>query len=137
MQLSLLLLADYATADASGKLNILGVFDKLNARQFPAKHPLMHLVMKFQPEMREYGETRKLRVILVDEDGREVFQVAVDLAVPVITRGEIPDVNGIIGFRDLPFSKPGLYEFRVLIDKDQVGVAALTVIQMEQPQPEY
>ena len=38
MEIDLALLADAATIDASGKLNILGIFDRIGVTQFPAQH---------------------------------------------------------------------------------------------------
>jgi hypothetical protein len=136
MDLTMKLLADYAAADAGGKLNILGVFNILNVRQFPVKHPLMYLVMKFEPRMGEYGDTRKLRIVLVDEDGTELFQISGDFAVPEIQNGILPELNAVISFRDLEFSNPGRYEFRVFIDKEQKGEAVLTVARIPEQQPE-
>ena len=136
MELSLLLMADYATVDASGKLNILGAFNILNVRQFPVRHPLMHLVMKFQPHSGEYGDTRKLRVTLVDEDGNEIVQLSSDVKIPDLKGGQIPELPAIIGFRDLQFEQPGHYEFRIFIDKDQKGDITLVVNHIDQPQDE-
>jgi hypothetical protein len=136
MQLSMLLMADYATVDAGGKLNILGSFDSLSAQQFPVKHPLMHLVMRFQPELGEYGDTRKLRIVLVDEDGQELFQVSGDFQIPALQKGQVaPALPIIFGIRDLEFPRPGRYEFRIFVDKEQKDFITLSVSQIEQPQP--
>lgn len=137
MQIVMILLADYAAADASNKLNILGAFTHLNSYQFPVRHPLMHLVMKIQPAPSEYGDTRTLRIVLVDEDGNELFQMSGDINIPRVKKGgELPELNAIIAFRDLEFPRAGTYEFRVLIDKDQKAELPLKVAQIQQPQPE-
>jgi hypothetical protein len=39
MEVDLALLADAATIDGSGKLNILGIFDRLTTSAFPTRHP--------------------------------------------------------------------------------------------------
>jgi uncharacterized protein DUF6941 len=46
MEKLILLLADYATVDASGKLNILGAFGRIYTNGFPARHSFMCLVVK-------------------------------------------------------------------------------------------
>jgi len=130
----LFLAADYATVDASGKLNILGAFNTINARQFPTTHQLMHLVIKLRPALGEYGDTRQLRIVLVDEDGAELFQVAGDIELPKVKGGERPEFNAVIGLRDLVFPHPGRYEFRLYIDKDQKDELSIQLVQAEQPQ---
>ena len=45
MRVALGVLADYANVSAEGKLNIMGVFQIVNAVQFPHVHPQMHLVL--------------------------------------------------------------------------------------------
>ena len=47
MDIDLALLADAATIDGSGKLNILGVFDRISASAFPAQHGRMAMVLRF------------------------------------------------------------------------------------------
>ncbi len=92
MRLSMLLLADYAAADASGKLNILGAFTIINARQFPVLHPLMYLVMKFQPELGEYGDARQLQVEFLDEDGTKLHEITGEFHVPQLMSGQRPEL---------------------------------------------
>lgn len=134
MDLLLFLAADYATVDASGKLNILGAFNTINAAQFPTKHQWMHLVVKLRPAYGEYGDTRQLRIVLVDEDGTELFQIAGDFELPKVKGGERPEYNAVIGLRDLVFPHPGKYEFRLYIDKEQKGELPIQLVQLEQPQ---
>jgi hypothetical protein len=136
MHLALILLADYAAADAAGKLNILGAFTNLYAFQFPVKHPLMYLVMKFQPAPGEYGDSRTLRIVLIDQDGGELHAIAHNIEIPRIKHGQLPEINAIISFRDLEFIRPGHYEFRVFIDKEQKGEAPLVVTHLKPLQPE-
>ena len=55
MEIDLALLADAATVDGSGKLNILGVFDRLTAAHFPAQHGRISLVLRFQATVQDAG----------------------------------------------------------------------------------
>ena len=56
MEIDLALLADAATVDAAGKLNILGIFDRISARSFPVRHPRLALVLRFRATMNEAGD---------------------------------------------------------------------------------
>jgi hypothetical protein len=134
MDLLLLLAADYAAVDASGKLNILGAFRTIYAPRFPTTHPLMHLIIKLRPDSGEYGIERSLRIVLVDEDGNELFNLENSFSVPMGIASQRPEFNAVLGLRDIKFEKPGTYEFRVFVDKDQKGTFALDVIKVEPPQ---
>jgi hypothetical protein len=56
MEVDLALLADAATIDASGKLNILGIFDRLTTSSFPTRHPRLSLVLRFSAGVQEVGK---------------------------------------------------------------------------------
>ena len=47
MEIDLAFLADAATIDASGKLSVLGIFDRIGVSQFPAQHGRITLVLRF------------------------------------------------------------------------------------------
>jgi len=70
VEVPLLLVADYANVTDNGKLNVMGIFQRLHAREFPARHPVMQLVIKLVAGPGEYGESRRLTVRLLDADAR-------------------------------------------------------------------
>ncbi len=132
MQLTMLLAADYATVDASRKLNILGVFSTIYARQFPVRHPSMHLVVKFQPSVDECGDTRKIRVVLMNPDQQEMLQLSGDLGIPSARLGQSPpEVVAVLGFTNLEFLEPGTYTFKVFLEKEYKGELEIHLEQME------
>jgi hypothetical protein len=65
-------LCDAATTDAAGKLNILGSFDRLNAREVPVIHPNCALAVKLRFERIEEGQ-RRIRITFVDVDGAAIL----------------------------------------------------------------
>jgi len=65
-------LCDAATADAGGKLNILGSFDRINAGSIPVTHPLCALAIKLRFERLEEGQKR-VRISFVNADGHAVM----------------------------------------------------------------
>jgi Family of unknown function (DUF6941) len=72
MRVEIFTLCDAATVDASGKLNILGSFDRLNAREAPVTHPQCSLAMKLRFERVEEGQKR-IRIAFIDSDGAAVI----------------------------------------------------------------
>ena len=73
MKVEIFTLCDAATIDAGGKLNILGSFDRLNAKEAPVTHPQCALAIKLRFERVEEGQKR-MRIAFVDSDGTSVMQ---------------------------------------------------------------
>jgi hypothetical protein len=130
----LFLVADYANVTGDGKLNVMGIFQVINAYNFPARHSSMHLVAKLAPELSEYGQKRTFTVILMDTDGNHVLQISGEFDVPRGDGGKKPEVNIILDLKDVILPKPGRYQFVLLIDKDQKDELTLYVNQLETPQ---
>lgn len=133
MKLMLLLAADYANVTGDGKLNVMGIFDVIRASSFPARYPSMHLVIKLGAELGEFGETRALSVKLLDADGGQIMSMSGPVQTPRLQGGRRPDVNAILGLRDVVFPKPGPYQFVVLVDKDHKGELTVYVEKTEAP----
>lgn len=53
MNVSLALVADYANISREGKLNILGIFDRIAAQSVPAVHSQMQLIMRLEADRAE------------------------------------------------------------------------------------
>jgi hypothetical protein len=119
MDVSLLLLADYANVEQGGKINVMGIFDRINAPQFPVRHPLMVLVARLTAELGETGRERQVTIKLVDEDGGDVALV-LDQTISVQrgNEGQPPEFRFILELRDVVFPQPGTYSFVVLIDQE-------------------
>jgi hypothetical protein len=133
MQVTLLLAADYANVAQGGKLNVMGIFDNIRAHRFPARHAMMHVVIKLAAELGESNETRTITLKLVDQDGTEIMKMSQNVQVPPITGGRRPELNMIMGLQDVKFPEPGTFEFVVLVDKDFKASRAIQLIQIEQP----
>jgi hypothetical protein len=117
MEIDLALLADAATVDASGKLNILGIFDRIAAADFPAPHPHLSLVLRFTAGIQAAG-SHKVEIILRDPDGEEVVKIAGDFH--IVPRrdsmGGPVRVPQVLNLGRLVFPKPGQYAFDVSVD---------------------
>ena len=114
MKLDLALIADAATVDGSGKLNILGVFDHIAVMDFPARHERMCLVMRFRARRSESGE-HQIDVVILDPSGEEIARMtgSIDLGGAVGRESvHIPQVLHLDGF---VFSQPGTYGIRIEI----------------------
>jgi len=121
VKILLLQVADCANVTGDGKLNIMGIFSEINAPNFPARQPSMHLVVKLGAEFGEYGQTRTLLIVLKDIDGNDIMSLSGPIEIPKGEGGRKPEVNAILELKDVVFPKPGPYQFIVLVDKDFKG----------------
>lgn len=129
----LFLAADYANITGEGKLNVMGIFNDINAFSFPTKHSSMYLIAKLAPELSEYGQTRAFTVILMDADANHIVELSGEFKVPQPQNGRKPEVNIILDLKDVVFTKPGRYVFVLQVDKDQKDEYTLYVNQIEPP----
>jgi hypothetical protein len=117
MQVKLALLADYANVTAEGKLNILGIFDRISVNEIPAVHPQMHLILRLEAHPAEHDRSHNVEIRLYDPDGQTVFEVKGDV-VPQGGVGQTIATNQILTLNNLQLSKSGGYRFVVLVNND-------------------
>ena len=135
MKQLLFLTADYANITREVKLNVMGIFNNIYTQIFPARHSSMHLIAKLGAELGEYGQTRDFTVVLLDEDGNQIFDLSGQIQIPMGGRGIKPEVNIILELKDIVFPKPGIYQFVFFVEKDHKGEISLYVNQVDGPKP--
>src|SRR5690349_7201951 len=72
MKLEVFCACDFASAEANGKLNILGAFDTIFTRDFPATHHLMCLAAKVRFNLNELG-LKKLKLSFFSPENQMVM----------------------------------------------------------------
>lgn len=117
MQAKLAVLADYANVTGDGKLNILGIFDRINLMQIPAVHPQMHLVLRLEAHPAEQNRSHDVEIRLQDPEGIVIFEVKGEI-VPRGEAGQTVSTNQILTLNNLQLEKIGDYRFVVLINDD-------------------
>ena len=133
MQVKLALLADYANITAEGKLNILGIFDRIQVGQLPAVHPFMQFIVRLEAHPAERDRARRLEIRLQDPDGQTVFDISGDVTPHGGRQGEPIAANQIIGINNLQLAKAGAYTFLVFLENDLRAEVPLVVEQAPQP----
>lgn len=128
MEVDLALLADAATIDGSGKLNILGIFDRLGTNSFPTRHPRLSLVLRFSAGVHEAGR-HEVGITLKSPDGNELVRLDGEMH---LGAGPREVVNGvlvphILNMDGLVFPVSGRYTFDVRVDGEHHVSVPLTV----------
>ncbi len=111
MKVEIFTLCDAATVDAAGKLNILGSFDRLNAREAPVIHPQCALAIKLRFERVEEGQ-KQLRIAFVDQDGA-AFMQNLDATAEVRFHGDDPSVTVSLALNIQQLRLPSFDEYSI------------------------
>lgn len=106
-------LADEANVSQEGKLNLLGIFDRIAAADFPVAHPKLVFAFRVEAEFVDSGRTFPVRVTLEDEDGGVLFEAAGELLAPPVAPGEYSTSNQLFSIVGLQFPRAGMYRFVV------------------------
>ena len=118
MKVTLALIADYANVTKEGKLNVMGIFDRIWSENFPARHTSMHLVMGFEASRVESENKFTVEVFLVDADGQKILGLKGPLAFDKSGKepGDTIKRSQILALKDIIFPKPGNYSFDILVN---------------------
>ncbi len=132
MRVRIAALADYASISLGDKLNVLGVFSTIMARQEPVVHAQMQLVVQLEFDPTEAGK-KESRIMLVDRDGRELLATGGEIVVPRAPLGEPAVINQILVLNSVTFPRFGRYEFRLLINGRLEAAIPVTVKRVREP----
>jgi len=127
MRVKLALLADSANVSREGKLNLLGIFDAIFARELPTTHPHMHLVLRFEALSSDSGRRVGVEVALVDPAGDPVLRLPGVLHVPPVPAGMTAGVDHAIALANVAFHQPGDHAFEVRLDGRLAATVPLRV----------
>ena len=81
MDVTLSVLADYATVSQDGKLSVMGIFQEVNPPNLPFALPQMYLVVSYSAGPAEFDTVKDIKIALLDNDGKEML--ALEGQVPV------------------------------------------------------
>jgi hypothetical protein len=116
MKIPMAFLADEANISQEGKLNVLGIFDRIAAAEFPVVHPRMVFAFRVQADFSDGGRSFDVQIRLVDEDGGVLFDAAGEINPPIVPPGEFSTANQVFTLVGLTFPRAGVYTFQVTIE---------------------
>ncbi len=133
MKARIAVLADYANVTADQKLNVMGIFNVINAPQAPAMHRQMQLVLGFVSDPWDVMAQIPFQVELVDEDGKALLNLKGNMTAAKAPSGEQATTNCILSLNDIVFNKFGYYEFKITVNDEPFATLPLIVQQMQAP----
>lgn len=133
MDVPLALLADYANISREGKLNVMGVFNRIWGQKFPTQHPEMQLVFRLEAGPGERGKEKTIEIKLLDVDGKVVQQLAGHLTVPSESETLTIQIDQVVKFVGVVFERPGPYRFDILVNGETKRTVDFSVEQIQRP----
>lgn len=137
MEIDLALLADAATVDSSGKLNILGVFDRIAAAGYPVQHGRLALVVRFSGGVADSGPHDV--VIRMMGPGGEVLRLEgrIQVGPPPPGSGGVLRIPQVFNLDGVVIPEPGQFTFDVSVDGRLRVSVPLEAVVVQGPGPGF
>ncbi len=119
-------ICDYAFQGPSNKTNLIGIFENINAKDFPAIHPNFSIVTNIQRTGEETKKRYNQEIIIKDKDGNIISRANKDLVIDKPNGKAIFAAN----FLMTKFPSAGEYKIIILIDNNEIGGGKFNVTKM-------
>lgn len=116
MKIPVAFLADEANISQEGKLNVLGIFDRIAAADFPVVHPRLIFTFRVHADFGDAGRTFPVLVRLLSEGDEVMFEASGEINAPLVGPGEFSTANQVFTLVGIQFPRPGVYRFVVNIE---------------------
>jgi hypothetical protein len=136
MNIESFLLCDAAT-DQRGKLNILGAFDNIFAKEFPVRHRMCCIAARIRFSKIEDGE-HMVRIFIIDADGNSIGpKLEGNINVHIGDNLATAAVNLILNIQGLEFKGYGQYQIDLAVDGNVQASLPLYVRPLPNNPPQY
>ncbi|MHB8637821.1 MAG: DUF6941 family protein [Fimbriimonadaceae bacterium] len=136
MDVRFAVLADYAAVDPQGRFNIIGLFSEIYAMAFPLQVANLHVALSFSANALEAGSTKALRLVMQDQDGKQMLAMDGQIGVPAPARPGRPSlINICLGIHNLAIPEEGAYQVCVLINGETKAVLEFSALLAPTPAP--
>ncbi len=136
MEVLLFFTADFASADSSGKLNVMGIFTQINAPSLPVIIPQIHIVAQLEFDRSESGQHHIIFLRLYDPEEKELFTIPNEFVVPTSGYTAPVQVNVVNAIQRVLVETPGLYYVRLFAGDAHIKTIFIHVVAAAQPEPQ-
>jgi len=133
MKVEILTLCDFAQTDASGKVNILGAFDRIFAKEEPIVRTIFAVAVRMRFDASEEGP-RAVSLSFIDSDGQRVLPLLrAQFNIKSQPNESSATVNCVMVVPQIKFAKFGDYQVDLLVDDKVEASTPLCVRQRSAP----
>src|SRR4030067_3822682 len=125
MKLLYTLLCDYAFLSVDRKVNIIGVFETINAQKFPVTHPKFVIVGSVAPSKKDF----KMSINIEEKSTSESVIKDVHEREVSLPEEQNQNFNFIVEVINTNFVKAGEYNVEIKIDGKVIGETPLRVVE--------
>lgn len=137
MRVLLCKFCDYACRMEGGKGCLIGMFDTIGGMEFPLTHPTFYICVEFEFSPFEAEREAHIKMVLIDEDGKELMGVEGHFPVPRNVDARPTTMFHAFRIDGFTFQKPGTYRLDVLYNGEPVSEARLYLVQGPPPSQRY
>ena len=107
-----------------GKLNIIGIFNKIITPEFPFVHPKFFIVTSISGAPAKYMEN----IEIISNDNDKILNIQKEISI----NKEGESANFIAQFIGVPFAEEGTYEIKVSINGDVVKKGDFIILRKKE-----
>lgn len=128
MKVEMAVLAEAATVNDDGRMNVLGIFDEVEVEEFPAVIGDRVLAMRISLGFADGRKSHLLRIEGRDEDGAEQWSIEADIDAGDIPPGEGVTLSPIFHLKRMTAESAGDFTITAFWDGERrwEGVARIT-----------
>jgi len=116
-------LCDFAQ-ESDGKLTVVGAFDTIYARRFPAVHPSMCLALRLRFFIHESGK-HSIRITFLGQDGDEAIKTIDGQAEVRDFSGSSRVVHSVFPLVNTPIDREGTLNITLTVDDREIMTTPL------------
>lgn len=107
---------EYAVQQANGRQTLIGIFDNIVAPHLPIEHPPFFLCIQLEFEPHEAGQTFATQAVMIDDDGRKLFDFPLNIEAPRETGAGVTRVFMSIHVPTIRLERTGEHRFDLIIN---------------------
>lgn len=111
--------SDHASVEQSGKLNVSGIFDRINATGFPTQVPKLCLVFRLLFDYDDNDKENSLEFSLEDADGQKLMEASAQIKHDRVLPGAFATANQIFEMNNMIIAHEGRYKFVFIADGER------------------